>query len=87
MNKREKMNKLTNQIFDYIGSEENKKKLRETVIDPLVEYFKKKLQIFYVIITFLLLLLIIINIFMCIKVCQNYNCLQMMSSMLKTPTI
>lgn len=56
--------KLFTQCLNLIGNEENQKKMRNNIIDPLVTYFKQRLRFFYVIITLLLFLLLISNTFM-----------------------
>jgi hypothetical protein len=57
---------VTDQIFTQcvgiIGSEDNQKKLRTHIIDPLVSYFKYKLRFFFVVIIILLCCLLIANI-------------------------
>ena len=56
--------KLFTQCLNLIGNEDNQKKLRNNIIDPLVTYFKQRLRFFYVTITLLLCLILIANIFM-----------------------
>ncbi len=60
--------KLFEQCINLIGNDDNQKKLRTNIIDPLVTYFKQRLRFFYVIITILLCLIFIANIFMIFQV-------------------
>ena len=53
--------KLFNQCLNLIGNDQNQKKLRTNVIDPLVTYFKERLRFFFVAITLLLCLILIVN--------------------------
>lgn len=53
---------LFTQCVNLIGNEENQKKLRTHVIDPLVVYFKYKLRFFFVVIIILLCCILIANI-------------------------
>ena len=63
-------NNLFAQCVNLIASEANQQKLRTKIIDPLVNYFKHKLKIFYVIITIIICLLLISNIYMIIQFIQ-----------------
>jgi len=54
--------KLFTQCVNLIGSEDNQKKLRTHVIDPLVTYFKYKLRVFFIVIIILLCCILIANI-------------------------
>ena len=56
--------KLFTQCVNLVGSEDNQKKIRLYIIDPLVQYFKYKLGAFFVIIIVLLFCLLIVNIIM-----------------------
>ena len=60
-------NSLTEQFIKYINTEENTKKMRQSIVDPLVEHFKRKLQAFYIVITILLLVLIVTNFLMFVQ--------------------
>ena len=62
--------KLFNQCLNFIGNDENQKKLRTNVIDPLVTYFKERLRFFFVAITLLLCLILIVN--LCL-ICQIFS--------------
>lgn len=56
--------KLFTQCIHLVGSEDNQKKLRLYIIDPLVQYFKHKLGTFFIIIIVLMSCLLIVNIVM-----------------------
>lgn len=58
--------KIFAQCIDLISNENNQKKLRTNVIDPLVIYFKYKLRFFFIIIIILLSMILISNILMII---------------------
>lgn len=58
--------KIFTQCIDLISSENNQKKLRTNVIDPLVIYFKYKLRFFFIIIIILLAMILVSNILMII---------------------
>lgn len=53
---------LFTQCVNLIGNENNQKKLKNHVIDPLVAYFKYKLRFFFVVIIILLCCILIANI-------------------------
>lgn len=59
--------KLFTQCLNLIGNDDNQKKLRNNIIDPLVTYFKQRLRFFYVAITLLLCLILIANLFMILQ--------------------
>ena len=54
--------KIFTQCLNLVGSDDNQKKMKTNLIDPLVTYFKIKLRFFYVVITLLLCLILIVNI-------------------------
>lgn len=53
---------LFTQCVNLIGNENNQKKLKSHVIDPLVTYFKYKLRFFFIVIIILLCCILIANI-------------------------
>lgn len=56
--------KVFTQCVNLISSENNQKKLRTHIIDPLVTYFKYKLRVFFIMIIVLLCLILIADILM-----------------------
>ena len=52
-----------NQIFEILMENEKKWEIKQKLIDPLIDYYKNKLFIFYGIITLLLIIVIITNIY------------------------
>lgn len=58
---------MFNQFFDLLIQNEKKWEIKKKLIDPLVDYYKNKLFVFYGIITFLLMLVIATNIYIIIK--------------------
>ena len=79
--------KLFAQCINLIGNDDNQKKLRTNIVDPLVTYFKQRLRFFYVIITILLCLILLANTFMifqffCLK--NQFSTLSTMRSNLVT---
>jgi len=72
--------KLFTQCLNLIGNDENQKKLRTNIVDPLVAYFKQRLRFFYVIITILLCLILIANTFM---IFQFFSIKSQLDSVLK----
>ena len=52
---------IIKQIFDLLLENEKKLEIKKRLIDPLVDYYKRQLFIFYGLITFLLLIVIITN--------------------------
>lgn len=57
-----KLDSLIDQFVSSINTEENQRKLKSAVIDPLVLYFQQKLKLFYLVITVLLTLIVILNV-------------------------
>lgn len=55
---------LLTQCINLVSSEDNQKKLRVHVVDPLVTYFKYKLRFLFIIIIILLCCILITNILM-----------------------
>jgi hypothetical protein len=55
---------LFTQCVNLVGNENNQKKIRTHVIDPLVAYFKYKLGTFFFIIIILLACILVANIFL-----------------------
>jgi len=56
--------KIFSQCVNLVANEDNQKKLRSKVIDPLVTYFKYKLKVFFIIIIILLSFILITNLLM-----------------------
>jgi hypothetical protein len=56
--------KLFTQCINLVANEDNQRKLRTNIIDPLVTYFKYKLRLFFIIIIILLSCILIANILM-----------------------
>jgi hypothetical protein len=56
--------KLFTQCLNLVGNENNQKKMRTHIIDPLVAYFKYKLRFFFIVIIILLCCILIANILM-----------------------
>jgi hypothetical protein len=75
------IDQLFSQCVNIVGNEENQKKLKNNVIDPLVTYFKQCLRFFYVIITMLLCMILIANVFMVI---QFFNLKGQISTLLQS---
>ena len=58
---------MFNQFFNLLVENEKKWEIKHKLIDPLIDYYKTKLFLFYGIITFLLVLVISTNIYIIIK--------------------
>ena len=52
---------IIKQIFELLVENEKKLEIKKRLIDPLIDYYKRQLFIFYGLITFLLLVVIITN--------------------------
>ena len=57
-----KLDSLVDQLINTVNTPETQRKLRTSVIDPLVIYFQQKLKMFYLIITVLLALIVALNV-------------------------
>jgi hypothetical protein len=55
------------QVLEILVEQEKKLEIKEKLIDPLIDYYKSKLLIFYGVLTILLLLVVFTNIFILIK--------------------
>lgn len=62
-----------NQIFEILIENEKKLEIKQKLIDPLIDYYKNKLFLFYGIITLLLIIVIISNIYIIYRMSQFVN--------------
>ena len=60
--KNQPLNRIITQCLDVISNDGILDQLKDNLIEPLVEYFKKRLRFFYVVITILLILILITNV-------------------------
>jgi hypothetical protein len=58
---------IFNQLFDMLVENEKKWEIKKKLIDPLIDYYKNKLFLFYGIITVLLMIVIVTNFYIIIK--------------------
>ena len=56
------------QILDLFIENDKKLEIKKRLIDPLIDYYKNKLFIYYGIITFLLILVILTNLYIIFKI-------------------
>jgi len=55
------------QVMEILVEQEKKLEIKEKLIDPLIDYYKSKLLLFYGVLTILLLLVLFTNIFILLK--------------------
>jgi len=56
--------RLFTQLVELVGNDNNQKKMKLYVIDPLVQYFKHKLGTFFIIVIILLCCILVVNLVM-----------------------